>query len=242
MEVLKFIFVLGINFSIFGFIWGLMMIALSAFRPQAQQAQAEVYILRIIKYFLLVSVTANYVLTYQQGSGNEIGHIVIGTIVLALYLLGKLQNRTMISQLAKSAMFGRFYTPPLDIKVERFLLLGSVIYFVACLLLPWMVDNSLIIWFTDSIVSIYEAAVIGWIFKIIAFFFLINIIFRAANVIGSLLNGQSLTSGPNMGGTFTFNQGSNPFEQFREKQEKDSEWTDYEDVTDEDEDEDSRDG
>ena len=87
--------------------------------------------------------------------------------------------------------------------------------------------------------SIYEAAVIGWIFKIIAFFFLINIIFRAANVIGSLLNGDSIMSGTASRGNFTFNQGegTNPFDQFREKQQNDPEWTDYEDVTDEEEDE-----
>ncbi len=240
MEVLKFIFVLGIIFSIFGFIWGLIMIALRMLRPpENKSGQSEVYILRIIKYFLLVSVTANYILTYQSGDDETsgVGHVVIGAIVLALYLLGKLQNRTMISQLAKNAMFGRFYTPPLDIKVERFLLLGSVIYFVSCLLLPWMVDNVVIIWFTESIVSIYEATIIGWVFKIIAFFFLISIIFRAANVIGSLLNGDSIMSAPNSGGTFNFHQGSNPFDQFRDKQEKDSEWTDYEDVTEDGEDE-----
>ena len=239
MEVLKFIFLLGINFSIFGFIWGLMMIGLRLLRPRAQQAQAEVYVLRIIKYFLLVSVTANYILTYQADGGNQVAQIVIGTITLALYLLGKLQNRSMISQVAKNAMFGRFYTPPLDIKVERFLFLGSVIYFVACLLLPWMVDNALIVWFTESVISIYEAAIIGWIFKIIAFFFLITTILRAANVIGKLLNGESLLSGPNVGGgaNFTFNQGANPFEQFREKQQEDPEWTDYEDVTEQEEEE-----
>lgn len=238
MEILKFIFLLGINFSIFGFIWGLIMIVLRVIRPQAQQAQAEVYVLRIVKYFLLVSVTANYILTYQaDGGGSQVTQIVVGTITLALYLLGKLQNRSMISQVAKSAMFGRFYAPPLDIKVERFLLLGSVVYFVACLLLPWMVDNGLIVSFTDAVISIYEAAIIGWIFRIIAFFFLITIILRAANVIGRLLNGQSPMTGPTMEGnsSVNFQQGTNPFDQFREKQQKDPEWTDYEDVTDEEE-------
>jgi hypothetical protein len=220
-----------------------MMMGLKILSPPAkrQGKQAEVYVLRIVKYFLLVSVTANYILAYQTESGEKgsVSHIVIGAIVLALYLLGKLQNRTMVSQLAKNAMFGRFYSPPLDIKVERFLLLGSVVYFVACLLLPWMVDNFVINWFTESVVSIYEAAIIGWIFKIIAFFFLITIIMRAANVIGALLNGESILSkgggGPNVSGNFHFQGGANPFEQFREKQQNDPEWTDYEDVTEEEE-------
>ena len=235
MEILEFIFVLGINFSIFGFIWGLISFVLKLLRGgQDKQTQAEVYVLRIIKYFFLVSVTAYYMHNFQNADTT---HMVTGTIVMALYLLGKLQNRTIMNVLRSNPMLGPFAVPPIDMKVERFLLLGSLIYFVVCLMLPWMVDNGVVIWFSESILGIYETPVIGWIFKIIAFFFLINIIFRGANVIGRLLNGESiLSSGPNININMNDGSGTNPFEQFRQKQESDPEWTDYEDVTDEYED------
>ena len=236
MEILRFIFLLGINFSIFGFIWGLMMIAVRMFQtPGRPRNQSLEYVLRIVKYFLLVSVTANFI-TVVQGTdvasttGNT--NIIVGTIVLALYLLGKLQNRAVMQQLGQHPMFSRFANS-VDPKVEIYLLIGSIAYFVACLLYPQMVNNGLVNWFTESILNIYDTPIIGWIFKIIAAFFLINTIMRAANVIGRLVNGQSLTS-PGIKTNFRSNQ--NPFSQNNDQDNSSNNdgFTDYEDVTEED--------
>jgi hypothetical protein len=233
MEILKFIFVLGINFSIFGFIWGIMMLVLRMFRtPGKPSNQALDYTLRIVKYFLLVSVTANYIAKFQaDGPEANVGltHLVVGTLVMTLYLLGKLQNRAVLSQLNQHPMFARFVNA-IDPKVERFLLLGSVAYFVACLLYPQMVDNGLVNWFTDSIQNIYDTPIIGWVFMVIAFFFLINIIMRAANVIGRLLNGQSLT---NPAAKADFRSRGHRFPPDDSNQ--NDGFTDYEDVTEEEE-------
>lgn len=232
MEILEFIFVLGINFSIFGFIWGLMMLVIRMFRaPGVPVNQGLDYTLRIVKYFLLVSVTANYIAKFQGSDlDTKVGitNLIVGTIVMALYLLGKLQNRAVLSQLGQHPLFTRFANS-VDPKVERFLLLGSIAYFISCLVYPQMVDNKLVNWFTDSIQSIYDTPVIGWIFRIIAFFFLINILMRAANVIGRLLNGQSLT-GPGVKTEFRYRE--RRFESGNSKDDEDG-FTDYEDITDE---------
>lgn len=236
MEVLKFIFLLGINFSIFGFIWGIFMFIIRTLQsPGAQRNESITYILRIVKYFLLVSVTANFVSVYATGANGGIpdtGHIAIASAVLGLYLLGKFQNRAIAGQIANNPMFAKFM-PKVDPKVEMFLLIGSVVYFVSCLLYPTMVNNGLINWFTDSIVSIYETPVIGWIFQIIAFFFLINIIMRGVNVIGRILSGQSImNTPPSSGGSVNFQTGT----YFEDNKKEDEEgYTDYEDVTDSEE-------
>lgn len=239
MEVLKFIFILGINFSIFGFIWGIMMFLIKALGdPKQQQKESFTYIFRIIKYFLLVSVTANFISVYELGDpGQKVStmHIVIGSIVLGLYLLGKFQNRAVMNQFASNPMFARL-VPRIDPKVERFLLLGSIAYFVACLVYPQMVDNGVINWFTSTIMSIYETPIIGWIFQLIAFFFLISILMRGANVIGRLLNGQSLTDIPNVNSSFTFRTGGTHFEDDKSPNEDEDGFTEYEDVTDEEDD------
>ena len=232
MEILKFIFVLGINFSIFGFIWGLMMMVLRMFRtPGKPSSQPLDYVLRIFKYFLLVSVTANYIAKFQtaeQATNIGLTHMIVGTIVMALYLLGKLQNRAVLSQLGQHPLFARFANG-VDPKVERFLLLGSVGYFVACLLYPQMVDNGLVNWFTDSIQNIYDTPIIGWVFMVIAFFFLINILMRAANVIGRLMNGQSLT---NPGPKAEFRYRERRFNPNNDQSNNDG-FAEYEDVTEE---------
>ncbi|MEX1001775.1 MAG: hypothetical protein WDZ35_06635 [Crocinitomicaceae bacterium] len=238
MEILKFIFVLGINFSIFGFIWGIFMFLLRALQPPAQQRNEGVsYVLRIIKYFLLVSVTANYIAVYEMGEpGARVStmNIVLGSIVLGLYLLGKLQNRTIMNQIAKNPLISQFL-PKIDPKVERFLLIGSLLYFIACLLYPIMVDNAVINWFTETIIGIYETPVIGWIFSVIAFFFLISIIMRGANVIGKILNGESITDNPNVGGSVHFRSERRDFRETTEEHEDEEGFVDYEDVTEEEE-------
>lgn len=227
MEILKFIFVLGINFSIFGFIWGFIILAIRLLRSGTNSNTSIDYVLRIVKYFLLVSVTANYIAKFQSGNDpTQISwlHIIVGTLVLFIYLLGKLQNRVVLSQLAANPIMQRFASS-IDPKVERFLLLGSIIYFISCLFYPQMVDNTLINWFTNSIQDIYETAIIGWIFSVIAFFFLINTLLRASNVLGRLLSGQSITQSE-VKTNFNFKQkNSNPEDGFSE----------YEDVTDEEE-------
>ena len=202
--------------------------------PSVQGNQGASYIFRIIKYFLLVSVTANFIVVNEELMINQrvdTMHLVVGSIVMGLYLLGKLQNRAMMSQLSQNPMFSKFI-PSIDPKVERFLLIGSLAYFVACLLYPQMVNNGVVNWFTDAIINIYDTPIIGWIFSIIAFFFLISIILRAANVIGRLLNGQSLTDNTGMGGSFNFRVGGMDFENKRKDEDEDG-FTDYEDVTEE---------
>ncbi|UKN01706.1 hypothetical protein K6119_18440 [Paracrocinitomix mangrovi] len=242
MEVLRFIFILGINFSIFSFIWGIIMFLLKLIQPpQSQGQEGLTYIFRIIKYFLLVSVTANFISVYEMGNAGakaDTMHIVIGSIVMGLYLLGKLQNRHMMNQFAQHPMFSRM-VPKVDPKVEQFLLIGSVIYFVICLMYPGMVNNGLNNWFTQSIISIYEAPIIGWIFSFIAFFFLISILMRGANVVMRILNGQSPMDNPKMNSSFHFQSNFGRYEnQEDEEDENDVDedgFTDYEDVTDENE-------
>lgn len=221
------------------------MFLIKSIQPAGQQNnETFTHIFRIVKYFLLVSVTANFIVVYEMGVPGapvDVMHMVIGSAVLGLYLLGKLQNRAMMNQISQNPMLSKFI-PKIDPKVERFLLIGSILYFVACLWYPTMVDNGLTNWFTNAIISIYEAPIIGWIFSVIAFFFLISIIMRGANVIGRILNGQSVTQGPKSGGNFQFNAGANPFQQQQQEEEEvhetDDGFTDYEDVTD-DEDEES---
>lgn len=246
MEILNFIFGLGVAFSIFAFLWGLIMLGVNFLRgfvtdsAQGSRArQIQDYAFRIIKYFLLVSVTANYIIKYQNGFDGKDGeagwtNLVLGVIVLGLYLMGKLQKRAMLNMISNHPIAGRF-TVSIDPKVERYLLSGSLIYFIFCIQYPAMVDNGVVNWFTESIVSIYNTPVFGWIFAIIGFFVLVNIIFRGARVIGSLLSGQPINQ---PGPTGVFGQpGTNPFEQFRQKQEQREDFVDYEDVTEDEEEE-----
>lgn len=243
MKIIDFIFGLGIAFSIFGFLWGIIMFLINILRRDFKgNREVQDYGLRIVKYFLLVSATANYIVirpTVGQATSevpelNDMTTIILGVLVLGFYLISKLQRRAMLSsQLANSPMFARFNSK-IDPKVERFLILGSLIYFALCIQFPDMVNNRVVNWFSESIVNIYNTPVFGWIFAIIAFFFLIRILWDAANVLGALITGQPINPSKQGGGNGGFggNSGTNPFDQFREQQQQSEDFVDYEDVTD----------
>lgn len=238
MEVLNFIFGLGIAFSIFGFIWALIMILLNFItnRLDVNLKQIHFLVLRVIKYVLLVSVVANYILLNQESGDTTsvtTSNMIVGVAVMALYFMGKLQKRTIFNQFAQHKLLA-LLAPPIDPKTEGYLFSGSIILFIFCLQFPVIIGNPIVNWFTMSISSVYEAPIFGWIFSAIAFFFLINMLIRAANVIGSLVTGQPINK-PRTGGAFKFGgqqMGSNPFEQFRQQQQTDEGFVDYEDVTD----------
>jgi len=250
MNILYFIFLLGINFVIFGFIWGVFKLLLGMVTGRVNKSQQSEYILRITKYILLVAVTANFVHSINQE--NELiqsftARMIISSIVLGLYLLGKLQNRNRFSQF--SAFGGdliKNLTSTFDPKVERFLIIGSIGFFIACLFFPSIVDNGLINWFTNAIKGLSNAFFIGFIFNIIAFFSIINIFMRGSNILGKLISGKSLTDSfkneqkkspfGNMGGFQNQQNNSTVEDDYLKKSTTNVDeegFTEYEDVTEE---------
>jgi hypothetical protein len=246
MAILHFIFLLGVNFVIFGFIWAIIKLIISTLTGGATKSNRTEYILRITKYILLVAVTANVVNLYETENSllNSItARIIVGSIVLGLYLLGKLENKDRFSKF--SAIGGNLLkglTNSFEPKIERLLILGSIAFFVLCLLLPSLVDNGLINWFTASIKSLYNAFFIGFIFKVIAFFSIISIIMRGSNILGKLVSGKSISesfskekkTSPFAGDTQNKQNNSTVEDDYNKKASTntDSEgFTEYEDVT-----------
>lgn len=209
MAILHFTFLLGANFVIFGFIWGIIKLIISTLTGGSNKSDQTEFIYRITKYILLVAVTANVVHLFETDGGimeSMTTRIIVGSIVLGLYLLGKLQNKNRFSQF--SAVGGNLLkglTTSFEPKTERLLIVGSIAFFVVCLLVPSIVDNVVINWFTSAIKGLYNAFFIGFIFKVIAFFMLISIIMRASNILGKLISGESLTD------SFTKQKKTSPF-------------------------------
>ena len=93
MELLNFIFRLGVVFAIFGFIWGLIQVGIRLLTIGRQRQTAEIYILKAVQYLLLVNVT--FLICYDQNiQGLDVtSQLVFGSIILLMYFMGKFQNR-----------------------------------------------------------------------------------------------------------------------------------------------------
>ncbi|HIP36604.1 MAG TPA: hypothetical protein EYG85_07095 [Crocinitomix sp.] len=213
MELLQFIFLLGINIVIFEFIWGVLNIFASILIGTIKLKYPQIdYVLRIIKYFLLVSVTARFVFVTSENQTlihSENVKIILSSIVLGLYLIGKLQKREMFARftMVNNSVLKGFVTY-FDAKIERILVIGAMLLFIFCLIYPEFVNRPVINWFVSSIIDLSTTFFFGFIFKVIAFFFIINIFNRGAMIIGLLLQGKSLNSNK---AKSPYNSPSNPF-------------------------------
>jgi hypothetical protein len=89
---------------------------------------------------------------------------------------------------------------------------------------PHLSENYLANWFAGSIKSLENAFLLGFIFKIIGFFFLIGMFIKLLNAINVVLSGKPFFVSMS---SFTQSQGQQP------KENSDEQFTDYEEVQDE---------
>lgn len=181
MEVIEFIFQLGVVFAVFGFLWFLFSGLLTILRGGDSKSVVETYILKLINYFFLVSVTVRFCINEEDCIRGDIGSTrnIIGVLILLMFLLGKIQRKEkrmdMLNALAE--VTGRF-KPVYNQTVEWALIVVSVALFFLFEFVPSLMHNFITDWFVDSIANIIDTPVFGFIFKVIGFFFMVGIIFK----------------------------------------------------------------
>lgn len=194
MKILEFIFHLGVVFAVFGFLWWIFMAILAIFRGGRSRNEIETYSLKLINYFFLVSVTARFAVDPKfglKGAEDQTGNIVAGLILL-MYLIGKIQKK---EQRLQMSMALRGFMQPVkrvfNRKVEVILLFVAIAFFTLFVFVPETSYNPVTNWFVESIINIADTPVFGFIFKVIGFFFLLNVLFR---FIGGILQVLGLKS------------------------------------------------
>lgn len=216
MELLNFIFRLGVVFAIFGFLFGLFEIGLTLLRSGRPRTMPEEYIVKFIKYIFLVDVAFLFCLDI---SGSEISqyHLVVTTLVLLMYFIGKLQNKqqqqAMFQVMGNSFMNMR---SNFDLRAEILVITTSIALFVLFIFFPEWASNPASIWFHESILNIEDTPVFGFIFKVIGFFFMISILIRLFNSFMYLLSGKAFME---------INSGA-----YYRKEKKEDDFDDYEEL------------
>lgn len=229
MEILSYILYIGIIYSVFSIIWGLLKIGYGLFRPQ--QNEVERTVIRAISYYFLASLTAINVYTPLSGEPSYDGQttfMVIGGIVLGLYLFGKMQNQQLMAQL--NNRLSNLYNDR-TLKYEWILIVAALALYIASVFKPEMAEHKVNIWFFENIKSLYGAFLLKWIFNIVGFFFLLNILLQAGRAMGKLIDKitGNTSPGSQRKGNGSFQRPG--FEQQRKRSEDD--FDDYE-IVDED--------
>lgn len=180
MILLSLLFKLGVRFAIFNFIWFFLELLHKMLTGMRPPFLAEFYLIKAMKYALLVGITFTYCLDFAPIQPTYVldwQKLVPGGLILMLYLLGRFQKQQEQLQL-----FARFQMPmqqrPYSVQLEIVLLIFSALVFVLLYVYPQFTELALLQWFEKNILSLEKAFLLGFIFQVLGFFFVIGVFVR----------------------------------------------------------------
>lgn len=189
MGLLNLIFKLGVLFSIYGFLWFFIELGLTLLSGGRQRSQAETYLLKAVKYAFLVNVT--FLFSIDLNRQVNFYNLLPSALILVTYFIGVFQQKQR-QQFFMSTAAKNSRKNGINIKYEIILILLCCILFIGLFWYPQFAENKVAVWFHESILDIESTVIIGFIFKIIGFFFLIGMIFKMLNAINYLISGKPL--------------------------------------------------
>ena len=191
LDTLKFIFYIGIAFSIFQMLWWLLNGLISYLRGTGEKTIVQAYLLKSIHYLLLMPVLVSFI--SLKGSEGKIASqsywyyfsILIGVTIA--YLFGKIQRRQKMNKLRSSLnMVFKNSIPPFSFKWELIVSIVAIAFLVLNLLVPVIHESAFILWISETIASIYNMFFIGLIFRIVGIIFVISLFWKLISGIRSL--------------------------------------------------------
>lgn len=189
MEALDFMFRIGVILAVYNFIWWLIMLGFGIIRNKNKRQRFEEYLIKFIRYIFLADVIFLFGLQRANGELNFFIYLLCGLIFL-LYLVGKIQTKQ-----ARNSFFTmkgnvnipgvknmlKKIRPIFDIRYEIGVVTIVIITYILFFFYPFITENTISIWFLNTIKGIEEAPIFGFIFKVIGFFFMLSVIFKALN-------------------------------------------------------------
>ena len=194
MDMLNFIFRLGVVFAIFGFLWFLVHLGLTLLRGRRKRSLTEAYLIKFVRYFFLVDVTVLFCLSHIDGE-LFVNKTIIAGLILLMYFLGKLQNAQFrksffkVQGSAGHALLEQF-KPQFNVKAEALVIGLSLAVFGLLIIFPQYAANPISTWFYESIIDIEDTPVFGFIFKVIGFFFVLSIFMKLVHAFMAVLTGK----------------------------------------------------
>ena len=179
MEILELTFQLGVFFAIYGFIWFFVDLGFMLLNGGKPRSLVETYFFKGIQYVFLVNVIFLFSIDMNSGS-IALANLFPIIFILALYFIGKFQksqnNVLMLSRMGIATSTSKFNS-----KYEIIIIILSLLAFIGFIFRPDIANNVVAFWFKESILDIESTAIIGFIFKVIGFFFLMSILFKTVN-------------------------------------------------------------
>ena len=195
MELINLIFRLGVLFAIYGFLWFFIEMGLKLLIGGRKRTLGEIYLIKTVKYLFLVNVTFLFCLEQMDEPVFQVNYLNLAPsfIILMVYFLGKLQQKEQRIQMMTNFMQG-LQEVPFNRQWELALIVFSGFTFAGLVFYPQYSENAISTWFQKSILDIENTVLIGFVFKVIGFFFLIGMFFKMLNAVNYIVSGKPLVN------------------------------------------------
>ena len=237
MEILNFIFYLGINYIIFTILWFLIVSFPRIVLKISFNSTLSNYILKSIQYYLIAAITSLSTIKFYEKNPEFISYFVfLGGFILFLYLAGKLEKNKMLFII--KAVINKNLSSKI-LKYEPHLIGFVVTLYAISFSIPILFQNPINNWFMVSIEKIYAIPLLGSIISFAGFIFLITMLLKGTQTIRkywliliAYISGKPMTN-ETKGNDFMnqFNNMKNSTNK-EEKVELDDVYVDYEEIED----------
>ena len=215
MDLIQLIFQLGVLFAIYSFIWFFIDLGLALLVAGKKRALPEIYLIKVVKYLFLVNVT--FLFALEKNNTLSVIGVIPSATVLVVYFLGKFQQKQRQAQVL-SQFGGKGFGLGLDFdrRYEIGVIALAVILFILLLAFPEYAENNIATWFRQSIIDIEKTVIIGFIFKVIGFFFLLGMLLKMVNAFNYLISGRPLVDFQTYMGSKTTKNTKDDFDDYEE--------------------------
>jgi hypothetical protein len=110
-----------------------------------------------------------------------------------MYFVGQIQRNQQQAEMMErysNLLRGMSANMRFNRKGEIIVLAISLTFYTILFFVPEIAKNPIALWFYDNVTSLEKTPIIGFIFKLVGFFFLLGILFKIANGITFLLSGK----------------------------------------------------
>jgi hypothetical protein len=215
MDLIQLIFQLGVLFAIYSFIWFFIDLGLALLVAGRKRALPEIYLIKVVKYLFLVNVT--FLFALEKNNTLSVIGVIPSATVLVVYFLGKFQQKQRQAQvLSQFGGKGFGLGPGFDRRYEIGVIALAVMLFILLLAFPEYAENNIATWFRQSIIDIEKTVIIGFIFKVIGFFFLLGMLLKMVNAFNYLISGRPLVDFQTYMGSKTTKNTKDDFDDYEE--------------------------
>jgi len=190
MEFISLVFRLGVVLAIFSFIWGIIQFLLTVLRGGLPLPYPLALALKMIQYFLIADITILFCTSRTETVELD---IILSGFILLMYFIGKVQNMKSRFMMVQIQGMNNRQQPKLSPKMplEFAVIAFSMALFIFLVVRPEFAYNPASEWFYKNIIEIEDTPIFGFIFKVIGFFFTLNILFRMVSAFTMILSGQA---------------------------------------------------